>query len=80
MYAVEALALVGLWRGRGRLPVWLLASVAACGVTALGLVFVNVGALYRMRYVFMALLIIVAAGAAACWPGRQPDGSPGGDA
>jgi hypothetical protein len=70
MYAVEALALVGLWRGRGRLPVWLLASVAAVGVTALGLVVVNVGALYRMRYGFLALLIILAAGAAAGLPGR----------
>jgi len=65
MYAVEALALVGLWRGRRRLAVWLLASVASVGVTALGLVVVNVGALYRMRYGFLALLIIVAAGATA---------------
>ncbi|MCA1817296.1 MAG: hypothetical protein LC746_13055 [Acidobacteria bacterium] len=80
MYAVEALALVGLWRGRRRLPVWLLATVAAVGVTALGLVVVNVGALYRMRYVFVALLIIVAAGAAAGSRGRQPNGSLGGDA
>lgn len=65
MYAVEALALVGLWRGRERLSVWLLAAVATAGVTALGVVVVNVGALYRMRYGFLALLIIVAAGAAA---------------
>lgn len=78
MYVVEALALVGLWRGRRQLPVWLLASVAAVGMTALGLVMVNVGALYRMRYAFLVLLIIVAAGTAASLTGRQPAGLLGG--
>ncbi|MEO8436382.1 MAG: hypothetical protein ABI596_15885 [Pyrinomonadaceae bacterium] len=61
MYALEGLALVGLWKGRRRLPVWLLASIAATGVIALGLVVVNVGALYRLRYVFLILIIIIAA-------------------
>ena len=65
IYAVEALAFLGLWQGRRRLGVWLLASVAAMGITTLGLVLVNVGALYRMRNAFLALLIIVAAGAVA---------------
>jgi hypothetical protein len=77
MYTVEVLALVGLWRGRRRLTVWLLASVAAVGMTALGLVFVNVGALYRLRYVFVALLIVVAAGAVADTLGRRSQGSSG---
>lgn len=61
MYAVEALALFGLWRGRRRLPVWLLLSVAVMGMLALGLVVVNVGALFRLRYVFLILLIILCA-------------------
>ena len=65
MYAVEGLALLGLWRGRRRLSVWLLLSVAATGMTALGLVVVNVGTLYRLRYVFLILLIIIAAEGAA---------------
>lgn len=78
MYAVEALAIVGLWRGRRRLGAWLLSAVAAVGMTALGLVVVNVGALYRLRYVFVVLLIVVAAGAAASVLGRRPRGSRGG--
>jgi hypothetical protein len=61
MYAVEGLAIVGLWRGRRRFSVWLLVSIAAMGVIALGLVVVNVGALYRLRYVFLIPIIIVAA-------------------
>ena len=65
MYAVEGLALLGVWRGRRQLSVWLLLSVAATGVTALGLVAVNVGALYRLRYVFLMFLIIPAAEGAA---------------
>jgi len=65
MYAVEGLAFLGLWLGRRRLSVWLLFSVAATGMIALGLVVVNVGALYRLRYVFLILLIILAAEGAA---------------
>lgn len=77
MYAVEALALAGLWRGRRRLTVWLLSSVAAAGMTALGLVMANVGALYRLRFVFLSLLIIVAAGAVADALGRPARGPRG---
>lgn len=83
MYAVEALALAGLWRGRRRLAAWLLASVAAAGMTALGLVMANVGALYRLRFVFLSLLIIAAAGAVAGLLGRTalgPRGERGGAA
>ena len=65
MYVVEGLALLGLWRGRRQLSVWFLFLVAAMGITALGLVVVNVGTLYRLRYVFLILLIIIAAEGAA---------------
>jgi hypothetical protein len=64
MYFVEALALAGVWAGRRRLAAWFLFAVAATGVTALGLVVVNVGALYRLRYLFLLLLIVLAAGGA----------------
>jgi hypothetical protein len=64
MYAVEALAIVGLWQGRRRLSVWLLFSIAAMGCIALGFVVINIGALYRLRYAFLILLIILAAGGA----------------
>ncbi|MES1254716.1 MAG: hypothetical protein ABUS56_03855 [Acidobacteriota bacterium] len=70
MYAVYVVAVAGLWRGRRRIAVWLLSSVAATGLTALGLVVVNVGALYRLRYVFLCLVITIAAGGAT---GLAPD-------
>ena len=62
MYVFEALAMVGLWRGRRELSVWLPFSIAVMGTLALGLVVVNVGTLYRLRYAFLMLLIVLAAG------------------
>lgn len=64
MYVVEAFAIVGLYsgaRGSRRFSVWFLWWVAAMGLISLGLVVVNVGALYRLRYVFVILLITIAA-------------------
>ncbi|MCM3871037.1 MAG: hypothetical protein ND895_10135 [Pyrinomonadaceae bacterium] len=61
MYAIEGLAIVGLWRERRRFSAWLLVSTAAIGLIALGLIVINVGTLYRLRYVFLILIIIVAA-------------------
>jgi predicted lipid-binding transport protein (Tim44 family) len=40
----------------------LLGLIAALGILSLGLVVVNIGALYRLRYAFLILLIIMAAG------------------
>lgn len=65
MYGVEGLALFGVWRARRRLTAWLLLSVASTGMIALGLVVINIGTLYRLRYVFLMLLIILAANGAA---------------
>ncbi|MFN2509835.1 MAG: glycosyltransferase family 39 protein [Pyrinomonadaceae bacterium] len=68
MYVVEALAIVALWRDRPwrrKVSVCFLWLVAAMGMISLGLVVVNVGALYRLRYVFWILLIILATGEAA---------------
>ena len=61
MYVIELLALVALWHARRRLPAWLLLLIVLMGVTALGLVVVNIASLYRMRYVFLTLLIILGA-------------------
>jgi hypothetical protein len=70
-YVVELLAVLGLWRGRRRLPVWLLAAVCVIGITALGFLVPNVAILFRLRYVFMVLLIIPGAegaiGVALSW-------------
>jgi hypothetical protein len=68
MYLIEGLAIVGIWsRGRGqrRFSLWFISLVAAMGLISLGLVVVNVGALYRLRYEFLFLLIVLAAGGAA---------------
>jgi hypothetical protein len=61
LYAVEGLAVLGMWRGRRRLSVWFLLLSSATGLTALGLVMVNVGALFRLRYVFLIPIIILGA-------------------
>jgi 4-amino-4-deoxy-L-arabinose transferase-like glycosyltransferase len=61
MYFLYAAAGVCFWRHRRELPVWLLSLVAALGTIALGLVVVNAGALYRLRYVFWILFIVMAA-------------------
>jgi hypothetical protein len=70
-YVIELLAVLGLWRGRRRLPVWLLAAVCVIGITALGLLVPNVAILFRLRYLFMVLLIIPGAegaiGVALSW-------------
>ncbi len=63
-YVIEALALVGLFLGpreRRKFSVWFLGLVALSGLTVLGVVVANVGALYRLRYLFVILLIVLAA-------------------
>jgi hypothetical protein len=54
MYWIELAAVIGIWRGRKNLTMWLLLIVACAGMTALGLVVVNLATLYRMRYVLDA--------------------------
>jgi hypothetical protein len=48
-----------LWRERRNSKMWLLFLVATVGVVALGLIVVNAGALYRIRYVFWIILILI---------------------
>lgn len=43
------------------MKVWLVFLVATIGMLALGLVVVNAGALFRIRYVFWMMLIVIAA-------------------
>jgi len=61
-YIIELLACIFVWRSWRRLDVWLLVLTVMTGVTALGLVVVNVGTLYRMRYPFWVLLTILGSG------------------
>jgi hypothetical protein len=64
-YLIELAALAGLRARRERLSAWLLALSCAAAVTALGLVMPNVGTLYRLRYAFWMLLVVLAAGGAS---------------
>ena len=61
-YAIECFALVGLWRARKQLAAWLLFAIAVMGAVALGLVVNNLGALYRLRYSFWILIVVLGAG------------------
>ena len=70
-YAIECFALVGLWRARRNLAAWLLAFAVAAGVLALGLVVDNIGALYRLRYSFWILIVVLGAGGVTHLCGRK---------
>jgi hypothetical protein len=59
MCLIELLALQSLWHRRRQLSAWLLILIALIGVLALGMVVVNVGALYRQRYLFWILFVVV---------------------
>ena len=59
MYFVMVLVLWSLWKRSDQLASWFLVTIAALSVFLLGLVIPNVGALYRIRYPFWILLIIV---------------------
>ena len=55
-----------LWQNRRSLTMWFVFLVAATGMLALGLVVVNAGALYRIRYVFWMMLIVIGTRGLSC--------------
>ena len=59
IYALQILAVIALIRFRRALSLWLLMIIVTLGVTALALLVTNVGALYRFRYTFWVILIVV---------------------
>jgi 4-amino-4-deoxy-L-arabinose transferase-like glycosyltransferase len=61
MYFLYLAAGVCLWRERRRPAMWLVFLTATAGLIGLGLVVVNAGALYRLRYVFWIMMITIAA-------------------
>ena len=61
LYIIEGLAVICVLFQRRRLPVWLILATALAGVTALGYVVVNISTIYRMRYAFTMLLIVLGA-------------------
>jgi hypothetical protein len=76
IYVISPVALVSLRRWR-RLALWQLWGIALVGMTALGLVAVNIGYLYRARYCFWILLVILAADGAFQARGLLPNRRPG---
>ena len=60
MYVGLLLAFFCIWRERSNPAVWLIFVFIHYGVTLLGLVVINIGALYRHRYIFWFLLIVLA--------------------
>jgi hypothetical protein len=61
LYLIEAMALIGFWHRRREPAVWWLVIVSIVGITALGLVVTNIGALFRLRYLFVMLVVMLGA-------------------
>lgn len=61
MYVVLAMALIGIWRARHKVHSWYLVVVAVVSLVMLGIIVMNVGALFRMRYPFWMILIVYGA-------------------
>jgi hypothetical protein len=72
IYLLSIPALACVWRSRRDARAWFLLTVVVFGAAALGMVVVNLGALYRMRYVFWIVLMILAAGGVARPQGLNP--------
>lgn len=67
-YVLEVLAVFGLWQHRKNLAAWLIAITTASALIALGYIVLNIGSLYRFRYPFLMLIIVLAcAGATFVW-------------
>ncbi|HKP45440.1 MAG TPA: hypothetical protein VJT50_02480, partial [Pyrinomonadaceae bacterium] len=60
IYLCQLFVLLAIARDPRRPALWFLAVVAVLGVAALAVVIPNVGALYRFRYTFWILMIVVA--------------------
>ena len=74
MYLVYVVAGLCVWRERRNLRMWFVFLVATIGTLALGLVVANAGALFRIRYVFWMMLIVLAARGILDRMNRMPPG------
>lgn len=75
LYVIEALCVLCLFKHWRRLSVWLLLLVAALGILMLSLAVANVAVLFRLRYVFWMLLIVLGGGGAQTIFSRGPQKS-----
>jgi len=60
IYLCQVLAVWAVMREPRRLALWFLLAIATWGVTALALVVPDVGALYRLRYAFWVMVMVMA--------------------
>jgi len=67
IYFMELLCVVGVWQRRRLFASWLLLFTAVLGVGAVAMVMVNVGTIYRPRYSFWMLIIVLGSGALVRW-------------
>ena len=58
-YSLLILSGVTLWKFRNRIDVWFILAVAVVGCLALGYVVVNASSLYRMRYAYFIMVVIL---------------------
>ncbi len=79
LYAFLILCAVTLWKFRNRIDVWFLFAAAAVGCLALGYVVVNASSLYRLRYAYFIMVIILGMKGilTLCWPDDHILGSTG---
>jgi hypothetical protein len=61
MYVLIPFALLAVWRCHRHLAVWLSILFAVGGMTLLGLIVPNVGTIFRLRYSFWFLIVVIAA-------------------
>src|SRR5262249_24285059 len=59
IYIIELFAAIGLWMRRRQLTAWFLATICIVSFTAMGLIIANVSIIYRLRYAFMMLIIVL---------------------
>jgi len=62
IYFMELLCVVGVWQRRHLFASWLLLFTAVIGCAAVALVMVNLGTIYRLRYSFWMLIVVLGAG------------------
>jgi len=63
IYFMELLCVVGVWQRRHLFASWLLLFAAVLGCGAVAMVMVNVGSIYRLRYSFLMLVVVLGSGA-----------------
>jgi hypothetical protein len=61
MYFNFPLMIFGLWKARRRWGAWVLIMIGSATLSVLGMIVTNIGALYRMRFAYWMLLVIIGA-------------------